>query len=508
MADAEECIKINPTWSKGYGRKGAAYHGLGDLDSSETAYNEALKLDPNNSQAKTGLESVQNAKSRGAGGGGNGFGSMFSDPATFAKLANNARTKEFLKDPEFIAKLGELQKNPMAALTSASQDPRIMQAMSVILGIDLSEDSPMPDAPSEPENKTESAKAKEPKSEPEPEREPEPVVDEVADEKKKADEEKAKGNACYKSHKFAEAIEHYNAAWELHKDNTYLTNRAAAEFEKGDYDATIKTCLQAIEHGREQFADYKVMAKAFSRIGNAYLKKDDLKNAIEYFNKSLTEHRTPETLSKLRQAEKDFRKREQESYIDPTKADEAREEGNKCFKEGDWPGAVKAYSEAIKRSPEDPRGYANRAAALLKLLSYPEVVKDCDTAIEKDPNFFKAYSRKATAYLVMHEYRKCIDTLEQARSIDKENKHSREIDEIYQKAISGRFQNQEGETPEQALERASKDPEIVEILQDPIMNSILQQAQGNPAALADHMKNPEVRRKVNLLIAAGIIRTR
>jgi stress-induced-phosphoprotein 1 len=46
------------------------------------------------------------------------------------------------------------------------------------------------------------------------------------------------------------------------------------------------------------------------------------------------------------------------------------------------------------------------------------------------------------------------------------------------------------------------------IMSDPVMQSILQQAQGNPAALQDHMKNPVVRQKVNKLISAGIIRTR
>lgn len=46
------------------------------------------------------------------------------------------------------------------------------------------------------------------------------------------------------------------------------------------------------------------------------------------------------------------------------------------------------------------------------------------------------------------------------------------------------------------------------IMQDPIINSILQQSQQNPAALADHMKNPVVRAKIQKLIAAGIIRTR
>jgi stress-induced-phosphoprotein 1 len=43
---------------------------------------------------------------------------------------------------------------------------------------------------------------------------------------------------------------------------------------------------------------------------------------------------------------------------------------------------------------------------------------------------------------------------------------------------------------------------------DPVMQSILQQAQGNPSALQDHMKNPGVRQKIMKLINAGIIKTR
>ena len=38
------------------------------------------------------------------------------------------------------------------------------------------------------------------------------------------------------------------------------------------------------------------------------------------------------------------------------------------------------------------------------------------------------------------------------------------------------------------------------------MQSILQQAKGDPAALQDHMKNPQVRMSVQKLIAAGVIR--
>ena len=46
----------------------------------------------------------------------------------------------------------------------------------------------------------------------------------------------------------------------------------------------------------------------------------------------------------------------------------------------------------------------------------------------------------------------------------------------------------------------------VQILSDPVMQSILQQAKGDPAALNEHMKNPGIRAKVQKLIAAGVIR--
>lgn len=48
--------------------------------------------------------------------------------------------------------------------------------------------------------------------------------------------------------------------------------------------------------------------------------------------------------------------------------------------------------------------------------------------------------------------------------------------------------------------------QILKILQDPVMQSILQQARSDPAALQEHMKNPQVRTSVQKLVAAGVIR--
>jgi tetratricopeptide (TPR) repeat protein len=91
--------------------------------------------------------------------------------------------------------------------------------------------------------------------------------------------------------------------------------------------------------------------RAYGRIGTSYQAKDDLDSAIKFFNKSLTEHRTPEILEKLRLVEKTKKERDVAAYIDPAKAEEAREAGNDLFRKGDFVGAVRNYSEAIKRLP-------------------------------------------------------------------------------------------------------------------------------------------------------------
>ena len=61
MQDAEKTTQIKPDWAKGWGRKGAALHGQGDLLGANDAYEEGLKLDANNAQLKSGLASVKKA---------------------------------------------------------------------------------------------------------------------------------------------------------------------------------------------------------------------------------------------------------------------------------------------------------------------------------------------------------------------------------------------------------------------------------------------------------------
>lgn len=79
-----------------------------------------------------------------------------------------------------------------------------------------------------------------------------------------------------------------------------------------------------------------ILFRALQRIGNAYLKLDNLDEAIKYYGKSLTEHRTPETLQKLRDTEKLKKEQEKAAYYNPELADKARETGNALFKAAKW----------------------------------------------------------------------------------------------------------------------------------------------------------------------------
>ena len=511
LEDAETTIRLNPSFAKGYGRKGSALHGARRYDEAIAAYHAGLEAVPGDAALQKGLADVQRAKadSAGAQDPSAAMGNLFRDPQLFEKLERNPNTEGLLKDSSFVQQLKDLQSgraNPMMAL----QDQRMIQVMGALIGVDMRAFDPSSDN-ARPMDEEPAPKKEAPKPEPAAPKEAPPA--EPEDPKKaEAEAEKKQGNAHYLKREFDVAAAHYQKAWELYQDITYLNNLGAVYFEQGNLDECIKTCEKAVEEGRAMLADYKLVAKAFGRIGSAYLKKDDLPQAITFFEKSLTEHRTPEILAKLRQAEKDLKERERQAYIDPAKAEEERNRGNTLYKEGDFPGSVQAYSESIKRNPSDPRGYTNRASAYTKLAALPEALKDAEEAIKVDPKFVKAYIRKANVLFSMKEFTKAMEAAQAADDVDEAQEggaqNQREIQALQAKIMQGLYAQRSGESDEQTLERAMRDPEVANIMQDPVMQSILQQAQSNPAALQDHMKNPGIRAKIQKLIAAGIIRTR
>merc|ERR1719424_2645801 len=184
---------------------------------------------------------------------------------------------------------------------------------------------------------------------------------------------------------------------------TYYNNLAAVFFEQKKNDECIEKCKKAIEIGRSMRADYKVVAKSFARIGNAYKAMDKLDEAKRAYEDSLMEDRVDEVERKLKGLQKEMKKRETEAYISPEKAEEARQEGNELFKAGKFPDAIAKYTEAMKRNPKDHVPYSNRAACYQKLMEWQLALKDAETSIAMEPTFVKGWSRKAGVHVYLKE---------------------------------------------------------------------------------------------------------
>ncbi|KAL9250817.1 Hsp70-Hsp90 organizing protein 2-like protein [Drosera capensis] len=554
LTDAVKTHQLNPNWPKSYSRLAAAHLGLGNFNDAIDAYKKGLELDPSNEALKAGLrdaerEAEKKARaSKGPAMGGNPFGDVFSGPEMWAKLTADPRTRGFLQQPDFVAMMKEIQRSP-GSLNLYLKDQRVMQALGVLLNIRMRTggdgDFPMEESvPREgeikPEKKESGSKKEEEKQAKVVEEvvmEEEEVGDEEEKEKKKrkeeAQREKEAGNAAYKKKEFEKAIGCYTKAIELDdEDISFFTNRAAVYLEIGKYDECIQDCDKAVERGRELRSDYKMVARALTRKGTALAKlaksSKDYDVAIEVFQKALTEHRNPDTLKKLNDAERAKKELEQQEYYDPQIADEEREKGNEFFKQQKYPEAIKHYTEAIKRNPKDHKAsaptfcqllmkslthdaeaYSNRAASYTKLGAMPEGLKDAEKCIELDPTFAKGYTRKGAVQFFMKEYDKALETYQEGLKHEPNNPElldgvKRCVQQI-NKASCGDL------SPEELKERQAKamqDPEIQNILTDPVMRQVLIDFQENPKAAQEHMKNPMVMDKVQKLVSAGIVQVR
>jgi stress-induced-phosphoprotein 1 len=259
----------------------------------------------------------------------------------------------------------------------------------------------------------------------------------------------------------------------------------------------MKECEKAIEVGRENKADYKLIAKAYARMASVKTQEKDYESAIKYYNHSLSEHRNPDVLKKKQEIEKLLKEQEKLVYINPELAEEEKAKGNEYFQKADYPTALKHYTEAIKRNPTDPKLYSNRAACYAKLMEFRLALKDSEEGIKLDPNFLKCYLRKGNVLMAMKDLGQAMSAFGKAL----------EIDPNCQEAIDGYRQctMRSGDDPEEVRKRAAADPEIQQIIGDPGMRLILEQMQNEPQALRDHLRNPAIAQKIQKLIDAGII---
>jgi len=495
-ADANKCIEMMPTWGKGYGRKGAALHGLGQFDSAVEAYDKGLEVEPGLAMLVKGLDDAKREMSRSADGGLGGLGNVFGQPDVLQKIASNPKTAPFLSDPSFMMKLQQLQQNP-ESIGKHLEDQRIMSVMGMLMGINIQ----TPDSFSKD--------ADVPKQAPEPEPEPmlTPEEEESRTKKANADAHKLEGNTAYKAKKFDEAIEHYNKAIEeLPTEMGYYNNLAAVKFEQKNYEECIETCKKAIEVGRSVRADYKIVAKSFARIGNAYTAMGKTDEAIRAYEDSLMEDRTNDVETKIKKVRAAQKRAEVDAYVNPEKAEEVRLEGNELFKAGKYVAAIEKYCDAMKRNPKAHVPYSNRAACYQKLMEWQLALKDAEKCLEMEPTFVKGWTRKAGIHFFLKEYHKALDAYNEVLKHEPDNEEAKKGLELVISKINE--SSQSGEVDKERQARAMADPEIQGILGDPQMRSILNEMQTDPKKAQSAMSDPEISAKLQKLIAAGVLQVR
>ncbi|KAK2958529.1 putative ALA-interacting subunit 5 [Blattamonas nauphoetae] len=109
----------------------------------------------------------------------------------------------------------------------------------------------------------------------------------------KANDLKNEGNKFFQQKKYAEAIAKYNQAIVFNpSESIFYNNRAACHTELGQFDDAIHDCKMAITLGKTngvnnlgntQFTEPRLMAKAYTRLGVAYEKKNMLAEAAQAY---------------------------------------------------------------------------------------------------------------------------------------------------------------------------------------------------------------------------------
>ena len=184
------------------------------------------------------------------------------------------------------------------------------------------------------------------------------------------------------------------------------------------------------------------------------------------------EHRA-DTL-KRDDAERTLKENKRRAYLDPVKAEEAREKGNELFKAQKYPEAVEQYTEAIARNPDDHASFrrasstpswrrSTRRSRTRTSASRSRRISPRGTRLHGHVEFFTK------------QYDKALETYQAGLAKDPENE---ELKDGLRRTMIEIQRGQTGQVDEAEMKerqaRAMQDPEIQNILQDPVMRQVLQ----------------------------------
>jgi stress-induced-phosphoprotein 1 len=290
----------------------------------------------------------------------------------------------------------------------------------------------------------------------------------------------------------------------------FLLNIAAVQLQTKEYTTCIATCEKAAIVGMENRVDYKVLAKAYARAAKAYHLNGEKQTALTYYDKALSNHRLKDYLTAKQKVQAEVKEEARLAKINPENAAAAKAKGSAFVAEAKFPDAIKCYTEALDCTDASDakacsRLYSNRAMCYTKLMELPHALKDSETVIKLDSAWVKGYLRKANCYFMMKEYQQSTEAYNAALKVDPANSEAKEgVSKCYMAKMGA----QEGMSREEKADAAMKDPEVQQIMGDPVMRQILEQMQKDPESAQMHLKNPEIMRKIQKLADSGILEMR
>jgi len=391
MEDADECVRLQPSWAKGYLRRGSVYFRMGQLEKSEVVLKEGLELDPGNDALKKELEAVMNAiaermarqresleakeKAIEAFNEQNYKGAVDLlkkaiklDPDNHIFYSNRAAAYMALENYEKA--LGDADECIRLQPTWAKGYSRRGAALFRLDKLGPARDAFEKGLELDPENATYVRCTKQ---------ELQLVMDAIAQRKEESLEFKERAIEAFNVQNFKRAEQHLSSAIELDPENhVFYSNRAAAYMAMEKFEKALKDANECV---RLQ----PTWAKGYSRQAAAFLSMADLPAAREACMKGLDLE--PEN----QQVKEELRR------VEIAESLALKDSATEAFKAQDYEKAVEDLTAAIGLDPSNQVFFSNRSVAYTAMQMYEKALEDADECIRLQPTWAKGYSRRAAA---------------------------------------------------------------------------------------------------------------
>ncbi|PAX54905.1 tetratricopeptide repeat protein [Brunnivagina elsteri] len=251
------------------------------------------------------------------------------------------------------------------------------------------------------------------------------------------------GNDSFERGDYEAAIISYNGALKLSNNRNYPTTEiyykiAIAKYQFGDYEGTIRDCLQIIQINQNHFKAYQRSGLArfqicdregaiedfsqairinpndsFAYINRAYTRSQlgDKQGAIEDYTQAIklnpNSHKLNNNTFNNDYLQNIFTKNNQETFkaliqitnqiteqieeVIPDSTEAYKKRANSRYKTGDYEGAISDYTEALKTNTHNTESYFNRANARYEIGDKKGAIEDFSQVIKINPTDADAY---------------------------------------------------------------------------------------------------------------------